>query len=157
MHDHDDPSRPPWIPPLRFGPLRPSPTMRVSDLDRREVTDALCRHFGDGRLDESELEDRLGRATAARTRADLAPLLADLPPLGGTPSPSITGSGPSLAAGRHLRRLVTVTVLGLFVLWTLAGAAAHLRHLHVGWLVVVLGALVVLDRSRARDRRRDRH
>jgi uncharacterized protein DUF1707 len=60
------------------------PTMRVSDADRAEVADRLAQHYGDGRLDQAELDDRLGRAMSAKTRADLAGLLDDLPDTGVT-------------------------------------------------------------------------
>lgn len=55
--------------------------MRISDADRRHIVDTLSRHFADGRLDNDEFEERLGRAMSAKTRGDLAGLLDDLPPL----------------------------------------------------------------------------
>lgn len=61
-----------------------SATMRVSDADRAEVADRLAQHYGDGRLDQAELDDRLGRAMTAKTRADLDGLLHDLPDTGVT-------------------------------------------------------------------------
>jgi Domain of unknown function (DUF1707) len=57
-------------------------TMRVSDADRAEVADRLAQHYGDGRLDQAELDDRLGQAMSAKTRADLNGLLSDLPDTG---------------------------------------------------------------------------
>ena len=45
----------------------------------RAGADALRRHHLDGRLDTEELQERLERAYAARTTAELRPLLADLP------------------------------------------------------------------------------
>jgi DUF1707 SHOCT-like domain len=53
--------------------------MRVSDADRAMVADRLARHFGDGRLDKAEFDNRLDQALRARTRADLIALLSDLP------------------------------------------------------------------------------
>ena len=57
----------------------PAPALRASDADRERVAEALRRHHVDGRLDTDELQERLGRCYAARTAAELAPLLADLP------------------------------------------------------------------------------
>ncbi len=57
----------------------PAPALRASDADRERVAEALRRHHVDGRLDTDELQERLGRCYAARTTAELAPLLADLP------------------------------------------------------------------------------
>jgi hypothetical protein len=56
--------------------------LRVSDAERQAAQEFLRRHHLDGRLTVEELEERAGRAQAAVTRADLAALQADLPPLG---------------------------------------------------------------------------
>src|SRR4051794_19280901 len=53
--------------------------MRVGDADRQRVVAELQRHFVDGRLASDELGERLDRALAARTEADLQELLGDLP------------------------------------------------------------------------------
>jgi hypothetical protein len=53
--------------------------LRASDAERERVAEALRRHHLDGRLDTDELQERLERAYAARTTAELQPLLADLP------------------------------------------------------------------------------
>lgn len=57
--------------------------MRVSHEDRDRVSEALRVAAGDGRLTMEELEERLEQAMAARTYADLEPLVSDLPGLGG--------------------------------------------------------------------------
>ena len=54
-------------------------TMRVSDAERAEVADQLAQHYGDGRLDQAELDERLSRAMSAKTRADLTGITDDLP------------------------------------------------------------------------------
>ena len=53
--------------------------LRVSDSDRDRVAERLRVAAGEGRLGADELEDRLERAFAARTEAELGPLTADLP------------------------------------------------------------------------------
>jgi hypothetical protein len=55
------------------------PEMRASQEERERVVDLLRRHAGEGRLDLDELEQRLEAAFGARTRGELAALLADLP------------------------------------------------------------------------------
>jgi hypothetical protein len=55
--------------------------MRVSDDERRAVVDELRTHYGAGRLDLAEFEDRTNAALAARVRGELEPLLDDLPEL----------------------------------------------------------------------------
>jgi hypothetical protein len=55
--------------------------MRVSDDERRAVVEELRIHYGAGRLDLAEFEDRTNGALAARVRGQLDPLLDDLPEL----------------------------------------------------------------------------
>ena len=54
--------------------------LRISDAERAEVADLLATHYGDGRLDQAEFEQRLDQAMRARTYRDLGGLFADLPP-----------------------------------------------------------------------------
>ncbi|QWC84292.1 DUF1707 domain-containing protein [Nocardioidaceae bacterium] len=54
--------------------------LRVGHAERDEVAEQLRLAAGDGMLDLEELEERLEAAHAARTRADLARLVVDLPP-----------------------------------------------------------------------------
>jgi hypothetical protein len=54
-------------------------SLRVADSDREQVIDELREHAGAGRLTSDELEQRIGEAYAALTRADLDALRADLP------------------------------------------------------------------------------
>ena len=56
--------------------------LRVSDAERQAVADRLAEHFADGRLDQAEFDDRVGRAMSAKTRADLSGLFSDLPDTG---------------------------------------------------------------------------
>ena len=55
------------------------PPVRASDGDRQRVADLLRQHTTEGRLTIEEYEQRVDAAYAARTVADLRPLLADLP------------------------------------------------------------------------------
>lgn len=53
--------------------------LRVSDADRERTADVLRGAFVEGRLDQDELDTRLGHAYTARTYADLAAQTVDLP------------------------------------------------------------------------------
>lgn len=144
----------------------PPSQLRVSDAERREVADLLARHFADGRLDQAELDERIDRAMAAKTRADLGGLLTDLPSLDADAAPSAPPAAPLPALRRGRPR---VRVLGALLLLLLA--FDWLRHTlfwhnwwwpggpgfgpfrpHVGVLVIALVA-VVLWRRVARRRR----
>jgi hypothetical protein len=65
-------------------PSRPEPVAarRASDEDRENAVAAIRRAAGDGRLSLAELEERLGIAFTAATRADLVAVVADLLPTG---------------------------------------------------------------------------
>lgn len=58
----------------------PARSLRASDADRHAAAETLRDAAGDGRLDLSELDERLDLVYRARTRAELTPLLADLVP-----------------------------------------------------------------------------
>jgi hypothetical protein len=67
------------------------PGIRASDAERERVATLLRGHAAEGRLDVDELDERLQRAYAARTRSELTGLTADLPessraPAGPTPA-----------------------------------------------------------------------
>jgi hypothetical protein len=56
--------------------------MRISDAEREAAAAELREHFASGRLDQEELNERLDRVFAAKTRGDLNGLFADLPSSG---------------------------------------------------------------------------
>ena len=80
----------------------PASQIRCSDAERHEMVDKLSKHFADGRLDQIEFDDRMGRAMAAKSRGDLAGLLDDLPPLAGEDT-SESANGPTPTPGRPAR------------------------------------------------------
>ena len=57
----------------------PEPSPRVADTDRENAVTRLQEAAADGRLDISELEERLDAAYSAKTRSDLDALITDLP------------------------------------------------------------------------------
>ena len=60
--------------------------VRASDSEREQTVALLQRSFADGRLTQAELEERVGAAYAAPTRARLRDLTADLPDAGQQPT-----------------------------------------------------------------------
>ena len=83
--DMPTPANSPWAP--GSGPgyrryFRPAGAdVRASDAERTEVADRLSKHYSDGRLDQTEFNERLDRAMNAKTRADFHGLFFDLPDL----------------------------------------------------------------------------
>jgi hypothetical protein len=65
----------------------PDDSLRVSDAERDATLARLGEHAAVGRLTLDELEERSGRALAAKTRGELAVLTSDLPAEGGQAQP----------------------------------------------------------------------
>jgi len=127
-----------------FSPLFGGPDsdqhIRVSDAERQAVTDRLAEHFADGRLDQAEFDERVGRATSAKTRADLNGLFDDLPETG----------APAETDRPRRRYRHPVLLIGLVIL--VAVAAGHLVFplLWIGFLVaIVLLATGTIGHSRS--------
>jgi hypothetical protein len=57
------------------------PDLRASDEDRERYAHNLREHFAAGRIGDDELADRLDAVYAARTMAELEPVVRDLPAL----------------------------------------------------------------------------
>jgi hypothetical protein len=73
-----------------------TPELRASDADREQAAELLRRAAGDGRLTVEELDGRLAEAFAARTRAELERLVADVDvdaAAGATSLPVLPGEG----------------------------------------------------------------
>ena len=76
--------------------------LRAGHADREQVIEALKDAFVHGRLTRGELDVRAGRALAARTRAELATLTADIPAGPAVAGPSVVGPAcPSAPARRR--------------------------------------------------------
>jgi hypothetical protein len=142
--------------PRGFSPLFRGPYadqhLRVSDAERQAVTDRLAEHYGDGRLDQAEFDERVGRAMSAKTRADLNGLFDDLPePMGPPETGGSAMGGPAMGAmgamgamPMHMRRRhrhpLLVIVLAVFVAIAVAHAVVvpALPWLWIGLLVAIV-------------------
>jgi Domain of unknown function (DUF1707) len=116
--------------------------LRIGDADRERVADRLRRAAGEGRLTPEELEERLEAAFAARTEAELTPLVADLPPEPrGRPSGEPGRPRPQGRGARRsgeLRAWAATSVL-LVAIWALTGAGYFWPVWPIlGWGVFVL-------------------
>ncbi len=69
---------------------------RASDKERDGVVQRMQDAFAEGRLDDTEFDERTRAALTARTQADLDVLLADLPAETAAPgtAPAVAGRGP---------------------------------------------------------------
>ncbi len=119
---------------------RGGPDMRISDAERQQMADVLGKHFADGRLDEEEFRERLGKAMGAKTQSELTGLLDDLPRLGPDPQP-----GP-VARPRRGRRIIGLRpiLLALFVLLVISSFSSFLWAPHVPWILIFVGVFLFL-------------
>ena len=123
-----------------------NPGLRVSDAERTAVADQLSRHYGEGRLDQEEFNERLERAMHARTQADLSGLLDDLPPA------EEPAAAPPLPHRRFPLRFVVLDFLIAFFAETWHGLAHPFFFpfffVPVPWLLIGLVAFLWLRRTR---------
>ncbi|HEU5159715.1 MAG TPA: DUF1707 domain-containing protein [Streptosporangiaceae bacterium] len=103
-------------------PARPDPgRLRASDADRDRVADQLREALAEGRLSPEEHAERLDAVYAAKTYAELAPIVEDLPatgqpagpPAGPPPRPAMDVAGVGAAASlprpiRHSANIVAI-------------------------------------------------
>lgn len=128
-----------------------STALRASDADRDGAAERLRAAYAEGRLDELELHDRLGTALAARTVAELAPLVADLPQPGpGAAARSRTPRAPDSGRIGPLRAAwaawVTVVLINV-VIWALVAlGSGEWIYFWPAWVAGPWGA-VLLSRT----------
>ena len=120
------------------------PDLRVSNAERAEIADRLSRHYGDGRLDQAEFNERLDQAMRATTQSDLSGLYADLP---GT---EVSGEA---ARHRHGHPHHRIGFLVLVIVITAAVGQALVRS-YIPWLLIGVLAFFWLRFGPWRHRRR---
>ena len=149
------------VPRFRYGYT--DQHVRLSDAERAEVADRLAAHFGEGRLNQAEFDERVAQAMNAKTRGDLSGLFDDLPEPGPAGIPGTPVRGPHSPAHPVRPYAAPFFLVLLVVVITAAGTAGEAVFGHVPgmktWLTVgVITAIVVyaagmLNRSRgARDK-----
>src|SRR5215207_796857 len=108
--------------------------IRASDAEREHHAELLREHAAQGRLTVDELDERLDRVYAARTRGELAPVVADLPAPAAQPArrrrdPLSHALVPYLAVNLVLIVIWAATGAGYFwPIWPL-----------LGWGMVLMG------------------
>ena len=117
------------------------PELRIGDLERDAAVSALGEHYAAGRITKEEYDARADVAWRARTRTDLAPLFADLPPLHQpqhVPAPPSRGGSSQGRAGRSRPPVIPVLLLVIVV--------AAVTGLEV-WPFVLLGVVYLWLRT----------
>ncbi len=127
--------------------------MRASDHDRQAIVDQLRTAVDEGRLGLVEWSDRVAQAYQARTFADLAEVVADLPaaqparaPVAAAPRLSGASSGLVRDLPTALKVLWTVwlsVVLINVMVWALVSAAGDLKYFWPAWVAGPTGAALL--------------
>lgn len=124
----------PYVPPplpAGYGPPYPygqqlrqvQPSMLAASTDRERTIDVLKAAYGEGRLTKEEFDARSARVLAARTYADLAAIVADLP-VGPGPMVPYQSYYPQMAQASPTNGLaVGSMVCGILEIFTLGFAA----------------------------------
>lgn len=132
--------------------------MRACDADRERTADLLRSAFVEGRLDQEELDQRLGHVYTARTYADLAVQTSDLPvrrPVPLPPARPVSNVTNGLAVASFvcglLQMFLGITTIPAVVLGHMArkqiretgqrGDGLAVAGLVLGWLGIALFAL----------------
>lgn len=122
--------------------------MRASDADRDQVVATLSENFQAGRLTSEELDERTGRALAARTLGELDELTADLP------APPAAVQAPPAARRRGLAYpgvMLLVPLLAALAVVSLVLNTGTGHHSWAAWWIVPV-ALLVARRMACRRR-----
>ena len=123
--------------------------LRAADVDREQVIDLLKVAFVHGLLAKDEFGERIGRALASRTYAELATLTADIPPA------EPAAPRPHLAAAAKTRRrvskravagacvLVSAAIMVIDAVHTGSNASATANQLYVLCILLFLASFIV--------------
>ena len=151
-----------------------SSEMRVSDAEREATASELREHYASGRLSQDELDERLDRTFAAKTRGDLDAIMADLPsmrpgtpPLAGAGQGWNCGQGWNPGGGRGgqgiggiISMAIAICVLAGLGIMAAFGTGSGSRPVAIVLLLAafaLLRRLVFGRRRRARARQRRRY
>jgi Domain of unknown function (DUF1707) len=142
------------VPRFRYG--HTDQHVRVSDAERTEMADRLAAHFGEGRLNRAEFDERVAQAMNARTRGDLSGLFDDLPEPGPAGTPETPVRSPHNPARPHANPFFLVLLVAVITAAGTAGEAVlgHVPGMKTWLMIGVITAIVVyaagmLNRSRA--------
>jgi hypothetical protein len=116
----------------------PATQLRVGDDDRERVVAALHRHAQAGRLDPTELDERVEQALNARTFGELEALTRDLP-RETTPAAVIARRTEMAKLREHIGSWVAISIITTAV-WFATGA----DYFWPIWPIGAIGVTVIL-------------
>jgi hypothetical protein len=131
----------------------PNPAHRASDAEREAAADRVRTAAAEGRLDDDELDERVGQVYAARTVGELATITEDLPEAAAPPAPPEPAwKAPAVRA--RLAGFITANLICNAV-WLATGADASwwpkwvLLGTGIGVVAALVHALLGVEDERA--------
>jgi hypothetical protein len=122
--------------------------LRISDAERAEVADLLSKHYGDGRLDQAEFNQRLDQAMKAKTYADLDGIFEDLP----RDEAEAIEAPKAAARRRHEHGFTRALLLVVLVVIAVVIATHALAWTFSSWVwLLLLGAILYTTQLRKRS------
>ena len=91
-----------------------SARMRISDTERDQAASVLSEALAQGRLTAEEHAGRLDQIYAARTRADIVPVVSDLPGASAVLATPAAGTEPATRRSRRTGRRTAVRLVSVF-------------------------------------------
>jgi uncharacterized protein DUF1707 len=117
--------------------------VRIGDAEREQVAQRLHVHVGSGRLDLAEFEQRIDAAYQARTRGELAAVLADLPERIERPRPAARPVAGRIAAAAWANWLFVGVIT--VVIWAATSlGAGELLYFWPIWVIGPWGAALAM-------------
>ncbi len=113
--------------------------IRIGTAEREDAMRLLSRQFSEGRLNPDEFSERSAAISAALTRADLAPVFADLPEKPGVP---VVGD-PTRDPARDWRSIVMALVPLVALAFTIL-----VPHGWLAWLALPVVGMLLYGRRR---------
>lgn len=118
--------------------------VRIGDAERERAAARLADEVGTGRLTLAEYEQRVDRAYAARTAADLAAVTADLPSAAPRPAQSSVPTARRLPVDAAWAPWVATSVICLVVWAATSLGAGHALYFWPMWVAGPWGAVLLL-------------
>lgn len=113
--------------------------IRIGTAEREDAMRLLSRQFSEGRLNPDEFSERSAAISAALTRADLAPVFADLPEKPGVPAMG----DPTRDPARDWRSIVMALVPLVALAFTIL-----VPHGWLAWLALPVVGMLLYGRRR---------
>ncbi len=118
--------------------------VRIGDAEREQAAQRLNVHVGSGRIDLAEFEQRVDAVYGARTRGELATVLADLPEQARRPRPVTSRPAPGRVVTAAWAHWLLTSVIVLVIWAATSLGSGELLYFWPIWVIGPWGAVLAL-------------